>query len=70
MPKRKRQSKRKLVGKGRTKDAARWIEADGCRGKPLAETYAKRYGVSEQTARLELMEIGYYDANKMPGAYF
>lgn len=61
MSKRKRQSKKKLVGKGRTKDATRWLEAGGCHGKPLAETYAKRYAISEQTARFELMELGYYD---------
>ncbi len=60
--KRKRNSKKKLSGKERRiKDATRWLQSRECRCKSLVESYAKRYAVSEQTACLELMELGYYD---------
>lgn len=61
MSKQKRQAKKKLAGKGRLKDAARWLAAGGCTGKPLVATYSKRYGVSEQIARDELVDLGFYD---------
>jgi len=59
MSKRKRQSKRKLSGKGRLKDANKWLsnhpQAD------LISAYSRRYGVSHVIAQDELMELGYYD---------
>jgi len=60
MSKRKRQSKKKLAGKGRLNDAERWLRS---RSLPenLVESYAKRYSVSEIIASEELMSIGYYD---------
>ncbi|MES9906563.1 MAG: hypothetical protein ABW168_28260 [Sedimenticola sp.] len=60
MPKRKRQSKKKLAGKGRTNDATRWLQSRAL-PKDLVEAYLKRYAVSEIVARDELMSIGYYD---------
>jgi hypothetical protein len=59
MTTRKRQSKKKLTGKGRLKDASKWLsnhsQAD------LISAYSKRYGVSHVVAQDELMELGYYD---------
>nr|NQU90361.1 hypothetical protein [Bacteroidota bacterium] len=60
MPTRKRQSKKKLAGKARLKDAGRWLRSQ-ILPKNLVETYAKRYGIAAQEARDELMAIGYYD---------
>ena len=61
MSKRKRHSKKKLIGKERTKDAIRWLESRGFRGKSLVDSYSRRQTVSKQTARLELIRLGYYD---------
>ena len=60
MSKRKRQSKKKLAGKGRLNDAKRWLQS---RSLPenLVESYSNRYSVSEIIASEELMSIGYYD---------
>lgn len=59
MPKRKRQSRKKLQGKGRTNDARRWLQR--MFPKNLVEEYTKRYAVSEIVARDELMSLEYYD---------
>ena len=62
MPKRKRQSKKKLVGKARLNDARRWLQSRDCpKKKPLVETYSKRYGVGHAVAWDELVSLGYYD---------
>ena len=60
MPTRKRKSKKKLQGKGRTNDATRWLQSRE-RPKNMVAAYAKRYGVTEPVARDELISIGYYD---------
>lgn len=61
MPKKKRMKKKKLEGKGRTNDAAKWLMSkEGPHCKYL-ERYSKRYGVDECTARDELVSLGYYD---------
>ncbi len=60
MPKRKRQAKKKLVGKGRLNDATRWLQLAAF-PKELVGAYTKRYAVSEMVAREELMFIGCYD---------
>jgi len=60
MTKRKRQSKKKLQGKGRINDATRWLKARALPEK-LVDEYSKRYAVSEIVAREELMLIGFYD---------
>ncbi len=60
MPKRKRQAKKKLVGKSRTNDATRWLQSCAL-PRNIIEAYSKRYAVPEIVAREELMSIGYYD---------
>jgi hypothetical protein len=60
MPKRNRQAKKKLHGKGRISDAKRWLENHGV-PKNLVTAYAKRYAINENDAETELMSIGYYD---------
>ena len=60
MSKRKRQIKKKLVGKGRTNDAKRWLQSRA-QPKNIIEAYSKRYAVSEMVARHDLISIGYYD---------
>lgn len=59
MPKRKRQSKKKLLGKGRLKDAKKWLIDHP--QKDLIAAYSKRYGVTAVMAEEELMGLGYYD---------
>lgn len=59
MPKRKRQAKKKLSGKGRSKDATRWLSNHP--QVDLISAYSKRYGVNNLIAQNELMELGYYD---------
>jgi hypothetical protein len=61
MLKRKRQSKKKLRGQARKEDALRWLQLRRQQPEDYVEAYAKRYGISEQIARNELIEIGYYD---------
>jgi len=60
MSKRKRHTKKKLVGKGRLNDAIHWLKS---RDLPagLVEAYKKRYSVPETVAREELMIIGYFN---------
>ena len=60
MPKRKRQAKKKLAGKGRANDAARWLQSRPLPNN-LIEAYSKRYAVTEMVARDELMLLGYYE---------
>jgi hypothetical protein len=60
MPKRKRQAKKKLAGKGRLNDAKRWLQSCAA-PKNLTGAYSKRYAVSEPTARDELITIGCHD---------
>ncbi len=60
MPKRKRQTKKKLAGNSRLKDATRWLGSQNL-PKNLVEAYSKRYGINTNLASDELMEIGYYD---------
>lgn len=61
MPRRKRMKKKKLEGKGRTNDAAKWLKSkEGPHCKYIAR-YSKRYGVDECTARDELVYLGYYE---------
>ena len=59
MSKRKRQSKKKLEGKGRLNDAERWL-SNHPQGD-LLSSYSKRYGVNHSIAEEELMHLGYYD---------
>jgi hypothetical protein len=59
MPKRKRQSKKKLVGKSRFTDAKKWLL--NYPQKDLISSYSKRYGVNYSIAEDELMYLGYYD---------
>ncbi len=59
MPKRKRQSKKKLVGKSRFTDAKRWLL--NYPQKDLISSYSKRYGLNYSIAEDELMNLGYYD---------
>ncbi len=59
MSKRKRQSKKKLAGKGRLNDAEKWLSNHP--QKDLINSYSKRYGVDKQVAERELMKLGYYD---------
>jgi hypothetical protein len=61
MSKRKRQSKKKLVGKGRLTDARRWLQSGNGPRKSLVNSYSKRYGVTESVAWEDLMSLGYYD---------
>ena len=60
MPKRNRQAKKKLNGKGRLNDAKMWLENHGV-PKEIIGVYAKRYAITENEAESELMSIGYYD---------
>ncbi len=59
MPKRKRQAKKKLAGKGRLNDATKWLL--NYPQYNLISAYSKRYGVSNHVAEEELMQIGYYE---------
>ena len=59
MPKRKRQAKNKLAGKGRLHDAKKWLLNHP--QKDVIFAYSKRYGVSNRVAEDELMQLGYYD---------
>lgn len=59
MPKIKRQSKKKLVGKGRLKDAKKWLFNHP--QENLVSSYCKRYGVIAYIAEEKLMELGFYD---------
>ncbi|MCP3908594.1 MAG: hypothetical protein GY712_11320 [Oceanicoccus sp.] len=61
MPKRKRQAKKKLAGKGRVADATRWLQQLKTRPASLVDAYSKRYAVTKLLAREELIAIGYYD---------
>lgn len=61
MPKRNRQAKKKLKGKGRLNDARKWLQSRERPKKPLVESYSSRYSVAESVARDELMALGYYD---------
>jgi hypothetical protein len=61
MPTRNRARKKKLVGKGRTNDAARWLKSKERPKYKYVERYAKRYGIDEDTAREELISLGYYE---------
>ncbi len=59
MPKRKRQAKKKLAGKGRLNDAKKWLLSHP--QENLISAYSKRYGVGSQIAEDELIQLGYYD---------
>ncbi len=59
MSKKKRQAKKKLVGKGRLNDAKKWLINHP--QDDLITAYSKRYGVASYLAEEELMQIGYYD---------
>ncbi len=59
MSKRKRQSKKKLEGKGRLNDAERWLSNHP--QEELLSSYSKRYGVNHSIAEEELIQLGYYD---------
>ena len=62
MPKRKRQVKKKLAGKGRIADAKRWLQQlQKTKPDRLVEAYSKRYAVTKLVAREELIVIGYYE---------
>jgi len=61
MPKRKRQSRKKLSGEARLKNARRWLQSPDRPRRPLVESYAIRYGIEEKEAWVELMSIGYHD---------
>ena len=61
MPKRKKQSKKKLHGQARLNDAKSWLRQLKQPPEDFVEAYANRYGISHQTAWDELMQIGYYD---------
>ena len=61
MPKRKRQSRRRLVGKARLNDARRWLQSRNAPRTPLIDAYSKRYGVTQLIAWDELVSLGYYD---------
>ncbi len=61
MPKRKRQSKKKLHGEARKKDAMRWLRSQRQQPKDLVKAYSSRYGIDKNLAYEELMAIGYYD---------
>jgi len=60
MPRRKRQAKKKLLGKNRTNDAIRWLQLQSL-PKNLIEAYSKRYAVFEIVAKEELISMGYYE---------
>ena len=62
MPTKKRKSKKKLSGKGRTNDAARWLESKEGPNCKYIEHYSKRYGVDSEVAREELFELGFSEA--------
>ena len=59
MPKRNRQSKKKLTGKGRLNDAKKWLFNHP--QNDLISTYSKRYGVVADEAEDELIQLGFYD---------
>ena len=55
MSKRKRNSKKKLAGKGRLKDAKNWLSCS--HHDDLIHSYCKRYGVSPSVAEDELPKL-------------
>lgn len=59
MPKRKRQSKKKLTGNARINDAKKWLVNHY--PKDLVSSYCKRYNVSSDIAEQELIQLGFYD---------
>ena len=59
MPKRKRQAKKKLIGKGRIKNAQKWLSNHP--QNDLINAYSKRYGVNKTIAEEELIKLGFYD---------
>ncbi len=56
----RRRSLRKLDTTQRRENAHRWLTSRG-RPRKLLSSYAKRYGVTENIAHLELMELGWRD---------
>ena len=61
MPTRRRSKKKKLEGKGRTNDAARWLKSKEAPHCNYIARFSKRYGVDSDTAREELISLGYYE---------
>ena len=59
MPTKKGKNKKKLTGKGRTNDAARWLKSKEGPNCKYIERYSKRYGVDSGVAREELFELGF-----------
>jgi hypothetical protein len=59
MPKKKRQAKKQLVGKGRLNNAKKWLVNHP--QNDLITAYSRRYGITSQVAKDELMKLGYYD---------
>ncbi len=56
----RRCSVRRLDATQRREDARRWLTSRGRPRKPLS-SYAKRYGITESIAHLELIELGWRD---------
>ena len=61
MPTKKRNKKKKLTGKGRTNDAARWLSSKEGPHCKYVSRYVKRYGIDFDVARDELIQLGYHD---------
>ncbi len=61
MRRRQRRSKRKLDRDGRLEDARKWLRSGNRSRRPLVESYAKRYALSETVAWEELVALGCYD---------
>jgi hypothetical protein len=61
MPNKKKKSKTKLSEKDRLNDARRWLRAPACPRSKLLKSYQKRYGVKEEVAHIELIQLGYRD---------
>ena len=59
MSRRKRQAKKKLVGKGRLNDAKKWLSNNP--QSDLITSYSKRYVVTAFVTEEELIQLGYYD---------
>lgn len=59
MSTRKRQAKKKLAGKGRLRDAKKWLLNHP--QDDIISAYSKRYGVTPDIAEEELMQLEYYD---------
>ena len=61
MSRRKRVTKKQLVGKARTADAIRWLRRLQ-KHKPtsIVEAYSRRYAVNTVVAREDLISLGYY----------